>query len=184
MVTGVTMPGIAGVVIGHSAGVAWGITLGFCDCEDVYLEKLSTERGESAERGGSAEREESPASQGGKGGSYFYKGELVPLQYREELIEIKGGGRERITIRSTHHGPILPMAALLDLEHTATTALASIAQSKSAEDGNGDIEYALSYKATNGEAKLGGMSALYGLNRAQTIHEAREAVMLVRGLEM
>jgi penicillin amidase len=178
MVTGVTMPGIAGVVIGHSAGVAWGITLGFCDCEDVYLEKLSTERG------GSAEREESAASQGGKGGSYFYKGELVPLQYREELIEIKGGGRERITIRSTHHGPILPMAALLDLEHTATTALASIAQSKSAEDGNEDVEYALSYKATNGEAKLGGMSALYGLNRAQTIHEAREAVMLVSGLEM
>jgi penicillin amidase len=43
-VTGVTLPGLAGVVIGHNEHVGWGITLGFADCEDVYLERIYSTR--------------------------------------------------------------------------------------------------------------------------------------------
>jgi acyl-homoserine lactone acylase PvdQ len=47
------------------------------------------------------------------------------------------------------------------------------------EGGSALFVHALSYKATNGAVKLGGLSALYGLNRAQNVHEAREAVKLL-----
>ncbi|MCD6518430.1 MAG: penicillin acylase family protein [Anaerolineae bacterium] len=37
-VTGVSLPGIPLVMVGHNANIAWGITLGFADCEDLFYE--------------------------------------------------------------------------------------------------------------------------------------------------
>jgi penicillin G amidase len=39
-VTGVTFPGIPGVVAGHNGSVAWGFTNGFPDVQDLYVEHL------------------------------------------------------------------------------------------------------------------------------------------------
>jgi penicillin amidase len=110
------MPGIAGVVIGHNQHVAWGITLGFCDCEDVYLEKLSCHAFDGTT--GVLLSEACDA--------YHYKGELLPLERREEIIHVKGGGQEKIVVRSTHHGPLLPMDTLVDIEHSALTGIAGV----------------------------------------------------------
>lgn len=38
-VAGATLPGTLGVLIGHNAHVAWGITAGQIDCQDVYEER-------------------------------------------------------------------------------------------------------------------------------------------------
>jgi penicillin amidase len=39
-VTGVTFPGVPGVVSGHNGHVAWGFTNGFPDVQDLYMERL------------------------------------------------------------------------------------------------------------------------------------------------
>jgi penicillin amidase len=38
-VAGVTLPGTVGVLAGHNADVAWGITAGLVDCQDIYEER-------------------------------------------------------------------------------------------------------------------------------------------------
>jgi penicillin G amidase len=38
-VAGATLPGVPGVVIGHTARIAWGVTAGMADCEDLFLER-------------------------------------------------------------------------------------------------------------------------------------------------
>jgi penicillin amidase len=38
-VAGVTLPGTVGVLAGHNAHVAWGITAGLVDCQDIYEER-------------------------------------------------------------------------------------------------------------------------------------------------
>lgn len=39
-VTGFTMPGVPGVIIGHNEHVAWGVTNAFPDVQDVYVERF------------------------------------------------------------------------------------------------------------------------------------------------
>jgi penicillin amidase len=39
-VSGVSLPGVAGVLVGHNAHIAWGMTLAFTDCEDLFVEKF------------------------------------------------------------------------------------------------------------------------------------------------
>ncbi len=43
-VIGATLPGVPGVLIGHNERVAWGLTAGFVDCQDVFIEKAHPER--------------------------------------------------------------------------------------------------------------------------------------------
>ncbi|HYM50429.1 MAG TPA: penicillin acylase family protein [Candidatus Limnocylindrales bacterium] len=37
-VAGATLPGVPGVITGHNDRIAWGITAGMADCEDLFLE--------------------------------------------------------------------------------------------------------------------------------------------------
>lgn len=39
-VSGVTLPGMPCVLVGHNAHIAWGMTLAFTDCEDLFVEKF------------------------------------------------------------------------------------------------------------------------------------------------
>ncbi len=39
-VIGVSVPGLPMVLIGHNAHIAWGITLAYTDCEDLFIEKI------------------------------------------------------------------------------------------------------------------------------------------------
>jgi len=41
-VAGATLPGTLGVLVGHNAHVAWGITAGQVDCQDVYQEQQTS----------------------------------------------------------------------------------------------------------------------------------------------
>ncbi|MEZ0111992.1 penicillin amidase [Catenulispora sp. EB89] len=81
-VTGFTMPGTPGVVIGHTPTVAWGFTNGTEDVSDLVLEKIS-------------------------GSTYEYDGHQVPLTVRQETIKVAGGKSVPLTIRSTNQGPLV-----------------------------------------------------------------------------
>lgn len=81
-VVGFSFSGLPGVVVGHNAKIAWGVTTMYADVADLYLEKIT-------------------------GDTYEYAGKQVPLETREEKFEVAGGKSETITVRSTRHGPIL-----------------------------------------------------------------------------
>ncbi|NUS79542.1 MAG: penicillin acylase family protein [Streptomyces sp.] len=81
-VTGYTFAGMPGVVIGHNANIAWGMTNSGVDVTDLYLEKLS-------------------------GSGYLYDGKTVPFTTREETIKVAGGKSKTIVVRETNNGPLL-----------------------------------------------------------------------------
>ncbi|HEX8510315.1 MAG TPA: penicillin acylase family protein [Propionibacteriaceae bacterium] len=82
-VSGFSFSGMPGVVIGHNAQVAWGLTTSHVDVEDLYLEDV---RGDTV-RVGAAYR---------------------PLAVRTEQIKVAGEDQPRsLTIRSSRHGPLL-----------------------------------------------------------------------------
>ncbi len=85
-VTGASVPGIPGVVLGHNAHIAWGLTNVMADDADFYIEQLDSTNNRN----------------------YLYDGQSLPITEREEEIHIKGIDTVQfVTIRSTHHGPIV-----------------------------------------------------------------------------
>lgn len=83
-VTGFTLPGVPGVVIGHNEKVAWGFTNAFPDIQDVYVERF---------------HETDPAL-------YELNGEWVEAQVQEEVIQVRGRKPVVEQVRYTRHGPV------------------------------------------------------------------------------
>ena len=81
-VAGFTMPGTPGVLIGHTATIAWGFTNGTEDVTDLVLEKVS-------------------------GDSYEYNGQQLPLTTHQETIKVAGGKPITLTVRVTNQGPLV-----------------------------------------------------------------------------
>jgi len=106
-VAGVSFPSAPGIVLGHNARIAWGVTNTGPDVQDLFTETPD------------------PANPA----NYLYKGASVPFETREETIAVAGGDPVTITVRSTVHGPILndvvdDLAGLTALYAFRWTALA------------------------------------------------------------
>jgi penicillin amidase len=84
-VIGATLPGLPGVVLGRTAGVAWGFTNVGPDVQDLYLEQIN------------------PADPR----QYRTPAGWAAFDTRDEIIKIKGQPDEKIVVRSTRHGPVL-----------------------------------------------------------------------------
>lgn len=84
-VVGATLPGLPSVVLGRTAGVAWGFTNVGPDVQDLYLEQIN------------------PADPA----QYRTPDGWAPFDTREEVIKVKGKPDARIAVRSTRHGPVL-----------------------------------------------------------------------------
>jgi penicillin G amidase len=85
-VIGVSLPGVPMVLVGHNAHVAWGITLAFTDCEDLFIEELNPQN----------------SSQ------YQFKGNWLEAEVIPEPIKIKGKPDAHIEkVFVTQHGPII-----------------------------------------------------------------------------
>ena len=84
-VTGVIIPGEPFVVAGHNEKIAWGMTNLLSDDIDIYAEKINPDNPDQ----------------------YFFNGEWKDMTDRTEIIDIRGGKRDTVVIRSTHRGPIL-----------------------------------------------------------------------------
>jgi len=92
--TGVTFPGIPGVISGHNGQVAWGFTNGFPDVQDLYIEKIRRTEG------GGVQAE--------------YNGQWEDVKEVIETIKVKGNQPVTEKVLITRHGPIINSLALDD----------------------------------------------------------------------
>ncbi|CUS86298.1 penicillin amidase [Candidatus Kryptonium thompsonii] len=83
-VVGVCIPGTPGIVIGRNNYIAWGLTNVMLDDTDFYIEKIDS-----------------------SGTKYLYNGKWVQLTEREEEINVRGKGKYKFKVLSTHRGPII-----------------------------------------------------------------------------
>jgi len=84
-VIGATLPGLPSVVLGRTAGVAWGFTNTGPDVQDLYLEQINPENPRQ----------------------YRTPNGWAQFQEREEVIRIKGQPDEKLVVRTTRHGPVM-----------------------------------------------------------------------------
>jgi penicillin amidase len=102
-VTGVTLPGVPGVQVGHNAHIAWGMTLAFSDCEDLFIERFNPD---------------SPDE-------YLTEDGWKEAEIITERINIKGEANphlEKIVI--TRHGPVVSDVAGYTQERVAVNSMA------------------------------------------------------------
>ena len=151
-VTGASFVGMPGIVIGHNARIAWGVTNVGPDVQDLFLEKIT-------------------------GNQYEYKGQQVDLKITPETIVISGklptdykpssnetdaydekSNKTTITlnVRSTGHGPLI-----------------SDVDADSAQIG-GSMAVAFSWTAIN--APEGTYSSFIGIDQAQNWDDFRAAL--------
>jgi penicillin G amidase len=83
-VTGVSLPGVPFIVVGHNDHVAWGFTNLGAEVQDVYIEHIR-------DTGAAAEYE-------------FQTGVWKPLLHDREIIHVKGGKDIALDIPATQHG--------------------------------------------------------------------------------
>jgi penicillin amidase len=84
-VIGHAVPGMPGALhFCHNQHVAWGMTHGMADTQDLFVEQFR---------------------EGGR--EYLFRGEWRPAQVRSETIALRGGPSVELQITSTHHGPII-----------------------------------------------------------------------------
>jgi len=82
-VTGVSLPGVPAVIIGHNENIAWGITnLGF-DVQDLYRENIDPQSGR-----------------------YVFQGHLEQARLERDAIALKGAKPVQMATWVTRHGPI------------------------------------------------------------------------------
>ena len=82
-VSGVSLPGLPGILSGHNDRIAWGETnLGF-DVQELYVEKLDLRTGQ-----------------------YLFDGKIEQARAERELIEVKGRPTEEMANWVTRHGPV------------------------------------------------------------------------------
>jgi penicillin amidase len=83
-VTGVSLPGIPYIMVGHNDRIAWGMTLAFTDAEDLFIEQI-----DSQDR-------------------YLFHDEWHSAEIIEEIIEVKGHAVPHVEkVMVTRHGPII-----------------------------------------------------------------------------
>ena len=100
-VTGASLPGLPGVVIGHNENIAWGVTVAFTDCQDLFIERFDHARPER----------------------YLAGDEWVEADVVEEEILVRGRSVPHVErVLSTRHGPVLPQAGGSDQERLALSA--------------------------------------------------------------
>lgn len=85
-VVGASFPGAPGVIIGHNRSIAWGVTNLGPDCQDLFVEKINPNNPNQ----------------------YEFQGQWRDMQVIEEEIRVAGRSEPvRLTVRITHHGPIV-----------------------------------------------------------------------------
>lgn len=92
-VSGVSFPGLPGVIIGHNERIAWGVTNTGPDVQDVYVEHFDP----------------------GHPGQYLHNGQWVDAALCEEIIKVRGKEDVRLRTKVTRHGPVISEEAGLAL---------------------------------------------------------------------
>ena len=87
---GASMAGLPGIYMGQNDDVVWTFTNTVADVQDLFIERIEGDR-------------------------YLFEGEWLALAEREEEITVKGRERPvKLSVRSTHHGPLVNEALKAD----------------------------------------------------------------------
>ena len=84
-VAGFSFAGVPGVIVGHNEHIAWGVTNVGPDVQDLFIEKIN------------------PSNPN----QYEFEGEWLDMEIIDEVISVNGGEPVELTVRLTHHGPII-----------------------------------------------------------------------------
>jgi penicillin amidase len=84
-VSGVGLPGMPLVVIGHNERIAWGMTNTGPDVQDLYVETFDPHAPNK----------------------YLDNGAWVDAEVRDEVIKVRGKADHPLTVKATRHGPIV-----------------------------------------------------------------------------
>ncbi|MEW5986224.1 MAG: penicillin acylase family protein [Chloroflexota bacterium] len=85
-VAGVSLPGLPMVLVGHNAHVAWGMTLAFTDCEDLFVESFDPQNPHR----------------------YPFQGQWLEAEVIPEVIPVKGRPQPHVeNVIITRHGPVI-----------------------------------------------------------------------------
>lgn len=84
-VTGFSMAGVPGVIIGHNDHIAWGFTNVGPDVMDLYIEKINPDNPNQ----------------------YEVNGEWVAFEIRKEIFKVAGSDPIELDVRISRHGPII-----------------------------------------------------------------------------
>jgi penicillin amidase len=99
-VAGFSFAGVPGVIIGHNANMAWGITNLGPDVQDLFIERVNPDNPNQ----------------------YEVNGVWVDMDVHEETINVAGGDPVTIEVKATRHGPIIS-DAYEDLEEFADSGI-------------------------------------------------------------
>jgi penicillin amidase len=83
-IIGATLPGAPAVALGRNRFIAWGATNVAADVEDLYLEHLNAD-----------------------GTATEFQGAMTPVTIVPETITIRGAAPVQLSVRVTHHGPLV-----------------------------------------------------------------------------
>jgi penicillin amidase len=84
-VSGVSLPGVPLVIIGHNERIAWGMTNVNPDVQDLYVESFNFHDPHK----------------------YLHNGEWVEAEFRDEVIKVRHQSDYRLTVKVTRHGPVI-----------------------------------------------------------------------------
>ncbi len=84
-VAGFSFAGVPGVIIGHNANIAWGVTNLGPDVQDLYVEKVNPDNPNQ----------------------YEVNGAWVDMDVHEETIAVAGGDPVTVAVKTTRHGPVI-----------------------------------------------------------------------------
>ncbi len=135
-VSGISFPGIPGIILGHNENIGWGATTSGYDVTDAYAETLTPD-----------------------GKAVVFKGQNVPLETIEEVIQIQGAAPLVYNVPVVpHHGAIIP-------EITADHKVAPLDPVKGA--------YSIRWTGTEPTSEV---AAIFKLLQAKNVDEARESL--------
>lgn len=83
-VTGVSLPGLPCVIIGHNDRIAWGVTNLHFDVQDLYHEQLNPQNGQ-----------------------YSFRGQVEQARLENDVIAVKGEQAVPMPLWVTRHGPVV-----------------------------------------------------------------------------
>ncbi len=84
-VSGISLPGLPFVIIGHNEHIAWGMTNTGPDVQDLYMESFNFRNPKK----------------------YLHNGQWVDADVRNEDIKVRGERDYHFTVKITRHGPII-----------------------------------------------------------------------------
>ncbi len=84
-IKGATVPGLPIVLLGQNDHIAWGFTTTGSDTQDLFIETIDPKNPNN----------------------YMTPDGSVPFDARIETIHVKGATDVKLTVRTTHHGPVM-----------------------------------------------------------------------------